>query len=165
MRTIFEDVDERNDLEDDGKEKGTRAAFWLVALLSVSVAFGTYYWIAHRKPPEAPVAAVSLNDDSQLNLVINQFSGYVKAGNWDEAQKMISAEGLRRLEVEKKTLRESLLGDRSKEQVSEALLTPSRSRTPSTARLDCAYLFADGETRIIPMTLVEENGRLAINSW
>lgn len=164
MRTIFEDVDERANREDEGDEKKTRTAFWLVALLSVAVAFGTYYWVKHRKPP-IPVVAVSLSDDNQLNTVVNQFTGFIKAGNWDEAQKMLSAEGLKRLEVEKKTLRESILGDRSKEPVSEALLTPSRSRTPSTARLDCAFLFADGETKIVPITLIEENGRLAINSW
>jgi hypothetical protein len=165
MRTIFEDVNERTDLEDDGRESRTRTAFWLVALLSFAVAFGTYYWIKHRKAAVAPPAAVSLSDDNQLNTTVNQFTAFIKAGNWDEAQKMVSSEGMIRLRTENKSLKESLLMERSKDPVAEALLTPSRSRTPSTTRLDTAFLFATGETKIVPLVLVEENGRLVINSW
>lgn len=165
MRTIFEDVDEQSDREDDGKEKRTMALFWLVALLSIGLASGTYWWITHRKPPQAPPPAVSLNDNVQLNAAVNQFTAFVKAGNWEEAEKMLSTEGRARLQEEKKSLRESLLGDRSKDKVVEALLTESRSRTPSTARLDCGFLFADRQTRIISLTLVVEDGRLALNSW
>ncbi len=165
MRTIFEDVDERADLEDDGKEKRTRSVFWLIALLSVGLAGGTYYWIKNRKPPEPPPLAASINDDNQLNTAANRFNSFVKAGNWEEAQKMISAEGLKRLEAENKSLRDSLLLTHSKDSVLEAGLTPSRSRTPSTARLDTAYIYANDVTQIIPLTFVVENGRLAINSW
>ncbi|MEP7270790.1 MAG: hypothetical protein ABI882_04770 [Acidobacteriota bacterium] len=165
MRTIFEDVDERSDLEDDGQEKRTRTAFWLVALLMIAVASGTYYWITHRKPPAPPVVAVSLNDDNQLNAAANQFNGFVKGGNWEEAQKMLSAEALIRLRTEGKTLRESLLAEHLKDTLAEAALTPGRSKTPSTARLDSAYLFLSNATMIVPLTLVEENGRLVINSW
>jgi len=164
MRTIFEDVDERTNREDDGKEGRTAILLWLVAILAVGAAWGTYRWIT-RQPAQAPPPVVSLTDEHQVNTTVNQFNGFVKAGNWEEAQKMLSAEGLKRLEDEHKTLRESLLGDKSKDQVVEAGTTPSRSHTPSTARLDCGYFFADGQTRIIPITLVIENGRLMINSW
>ena len=165
MRTIFDDVDERTNREDDGKEGRTAILLWLVAILAVGAAWGTYRWITHRQTAQAPPAAVSLTDDHQLNTTVNQFNGFVKAGNWEEAQKMLSSEGLKRLEDEQKTLRESLLGDKSKEEVVEAVTTPSRSHTPSTARLDCGYFFADRQTRVIPITLVIENGRLMINSW
>jgi len=165
MRTIFEDVDEQTNREDDGKEGRTAILLWLVAILAVATAWGTYRWITHRRPAQAPPPAISLTDDNQLNTTVNQFNGFVKAGNWEEAQKMLSSEGLKRLEDEKKTLRESLLGDKSNEKVVEAGTTPSRSHTPSTARLDCGYFFLDGQTRIIPITLVIENGRLMVNSW
>jgi hypothetical protein len=165
MRTIFEDVNEQADIDDDGQEGRTRIKFWLGALLSFALAFGTYYWIKHRKPAAPPPPPVSLNDDNQLNTTVNQFTALIKAGNWDDATKMVSSEGMIRLRTENKTLRDSLLVERSKDVVSEALLTPSRSRTPSTARLDTAFLFANGETKIVPITLVEENGRLAVNSW
>lgn len=165
MRTIFEDVNERADLEDDGQEGRTRTKFWLGALLSFALAFGVYYFIKYRKPAPPPPVAVSLSDDNQLNAAVNQFTALIKAGNWDEATKMVSSEGVIRLRTENKGLRESLLVEKSKDPVSEALLTPSRSRTPSTVRLDTAFLFANGETKIIPITLVEENGRLVVNSW
>ena len=165
MRTIFEDVDERTNREDDGKEGRTAILLWLVAILSIGAAWGTYRWITHRRAALPPPPPVSLNDDNQLSTTLNQFNGFVKAGNWEEAQKMLSSEGIKRLEDEQKTLRESLLGERSKDEVVEALLTPSLSRTPSTVRIDCGYLFADRQTKIIPLTLVIENGRLMVNSW
>lgn len=165
MRTIFEDVNEKADRDDDKKGRGLTIALWLVALLSIGGAYGTYYWLSHRKPPVPPPAAVSLDDNTQLNTAINQFNGFIKAGNWEEAQKMISREGQARLAEEKLSLRESLLVERKNDVVVEALLTPARSRTPSTTRLDCAYLFPDRSTKIVPLTLVIEDGRLVINSW
>jgi hypothetical protein len=72
---------------------------------------------------------------------------------------------LKGLSDEKKTLRESLLGKRQNDNVLEALPTPSTSRTPSTVRIDCVYLFADNKQLIVSLTVVKENERLAINSW
>lgn len=165
MRTLFEDVDERADREDDQKGNKSHRILWFVAILSLAGAYGTYYSITHRTSSITSPPPISLTDDSQLNQVVNRFNGFLKAGNWDEAQKMISAEGLKRLENEGLTLRESLLGKRKDQQIIEALLTESRSHTPSTARLDCAYLFSDRQTMIVPLTLVIENGQLMINSW
>ena len=165
MRTLFEDVTETANRNDDGKGRGATLALWMVAILSLGGAFGTYYWLAHRKPAAPPPPPVSINDDNQLNQTVNQFNALVKAGNWEEAQKMISREGMERLAEEKLSLRDSLLVERKNDQVAEALITGSRARTPSTARLDCAYLFADRSTKIIPITVVLEDGKLMVNSW
>ena len=131
MRTLFEDVTEKADRDDDKKGRGFTLVLWFVALLSLGGAYGTYYYLTHRKPPVPPPAAVSLDDNSQLNTVVNQFNGFIKAGNWEEAGKMISREGQARLAEEKLSLRESLLVERKNDAVVEALLTPARTRTPS----------------------------------
>ncbi|MCW5969957.1 MAG: hypothetical protein KIT57_15735 [Blastocatellales bacterium] len=165
MRTLFEDVTETANRDDDPKGGRVTLVLWLVAVLSLGGAYGAYYWVTHRKPPEPAPAALSLDDVTQTNTAVNRFNGFIKAGDWEEAQKMISREGLERLEEEKLSLRESLLVERKNDTVVEALLTPARSRTPSTVRLDCAYLFADRSTKIIPLTLVIEDERIVVNSW
>jgi hypothetical protein len=84
----------------------------------------------------------------------------------DAQQQMVSAEGLARLQQENKSLRVSLLDPKNhNKKVVEALATPSRDSTPSTARIDCAYLFEDRDTQIVPLTFVIENGKLMLNSW
>lgn len=165
MRTLFEDTDEQADRQEKGEGKRLSITLWLVALLAIGGAGGTYYWVSHRKPPEPPPIVVSLDDPKQVNQTLNRFNDLVKARKWDEAQGMLSAEGLKRLNDEKKTLRESLLGKRQDEQVLEALPTPSTSRTPSTVRVDCVYLFDQNKQLIVALTLVKENERLVINSW
>ena len=168
MRTLFEDTDERADREEQGEGRGLSLALWFVAVIALATAGGIYYWISHRKPPEPPPVAVSLDDPLQVNQALSKFNGFVKAGKWDEAQTMLSAEGLKRLSDEKKTLHESLLGKRQDEKVVEALLTPTSSfqRTPSTLRVDCVYLFDNNKPQlIVSITLVKENDRLLINSW
>jgi hypothetical protein len=167
MRTLFEDTDERANLEDARERDNPRLPLylWVMAVLFFASSWGFYYWASHRKPPEKPLAAASLEDVSQVNQAINQFNGFVSAGKWDEAQGMLSAEALQRLQQENKLLRESLLGDRKETQVAQTVITPSRSRTPSTLRVDCAYVFADNQNTIIPLTLVLENDRLLVNSW
>ena len=165
MRTLFEDTDEQADREEKGEGKQLSLTLWMVALLAIAGAWGTYYWVSHRKPPEPLPVAVSLDDSRQVNQALNRFNDFVKAAKWDEAQGMLSAEGLKRLSDEKKTLRESLLGKRQDDKVLEALPTPSTSRTPSTVRIDCVYLFADNKQLIVSLTVVKENERLVINSW
>lgn len=165
MRTLFEDVTEKANRDDDKNGRGFTLALWFVALLSIGGAYGAYYWITHRKPPEPPPKALSLDDTTQVNPVINEFNGFIKAGNWDEAQKMLSREGQARLAEEKISLRESLLVERKNDSVVEAMLTEARTHTPSTMRADCAYFFGDRSTMIIPLTLVIEDGRMVINSW
>lgn len=167
MRTLFEDTDERANLEDAREKANPRLPLylWVVAVLCFAGSWSFYYWASHRKPPEKPPAAATLDDVSQVNQAINQFNTFVTTGNWEGAQGMLSAEGLQRLQQEGKTLRESLLGDRKDAQVATAVITPSRSRTPSTLRVDSAYVFGDNLTTVVPLTLVLENGRLLINSW
>ncbi len=165
MRTLFEDTNERANLEDAQEKSRIALHLWLVAILAVAGAGGAYYWVSHRKPPEPPPVVVSLDDPSQINQALSRFNNSIKAGKWEEAQQMLSSEALKRLETEKQTLPESLLGKRKDDKVLEALLTPSTSRTSSTLRVDCVYIFADNTQQIIPLTLVIENGRLLVNSW
>ena len=165
MRTIFEDVIEKSNKDDDRKGRGFTIALWLVALLSLGGAYGAYHYIKNRKPEVPPPPPVSVQDDSQVSRTINQFNSFVKTGNWEEAQKMLSREGQSRLIEEKLSLRDSLLGDKKNAQLAEASLTPSQSHTPSTARIDCAYIFLDNSNKIVPITIVLEDGRLLVNSW
>ncbi len=121
--------------------------------------------VSHRKPPEPLPVAVSLDDAKQVNQALSRFNEFVKAGKWDDAQGLLSAEGRKRLSDEKKTLRESLLGKRQDDKVLEALPTASGSHTTSTARVDCVYLFADNKQLIVSLTVIKENERLVIDSW
>src|SRR5438093_8049806 len=125
MRTLFEDTEEQADREEKGEGKRLSLTLWLVALLAIAGAWGTYYWVSHRKPPQPLPVAASLDDPKQINQTLNRFNDFVKAGKWDDAQGMLSAEGLKRLGDEKKALRESLLGKRKDDKVLEALPTPS----------------------------------------
>jgi hypothetical protein len=166
MRTLFEDTDEQADREEKGEGKRLSLVLWLVALIAITGAAGAYYWVSNRKPPEPPPVAVSLDDTAQISRALNSFNDLVKTGKWDEAQGMLSAEGLKRLSDEKKTLRESLLGKHKDDQVIEASPTASTSRTPSTVRVDCVYFFANSKDQmIVPLTVVKEDDRLLINSW
>jgi hypothetical protein len=165
MRTLFEDTDERADREEAQEGRWLPLLLWLLAALLVAGAGGVYYWVAHRQGPEPLPVAVSLEDPFQRSEALNRFNGFVKAGKWDQAEQMLSAEARARLSAEKKTLRESLLAEHKDEQVVEALLTESISPTPSTVRVDCVYLFANKPQKIVPLTLVKENDRLVINSW
>jgi hypothetical protein len=165
MRTIFEDVDERANQEDPDKRR-SNLALWLIAVLSLGGAYGAWYYVSNRKPPVPPPPPVSLEDDSQITRAAQAFNDLIKEDKWDEAQQMLSPEGLARLQEEKKSLRESVLDPKNQtKKVVEALPTPSRANTPSTSRIDCAYLFDDRDTQIVPLTFVIENGKLMLNSW
>ena len=168
MRTLFEDTDVRADIEDAPDQKRYHQlplVLWIIAITVFGGSWAFSHWARNRKPPAPPPAAASLDDSDQVNALINQFNGFVKQDNWGEAQKLLAAAGQQRLDDEKKSLRESVLQERKDDKVVEALITPSRTRTPSTVRVDCAYLFPDSQNKIIPLTVVLENNKLAINSW
>ena len=166
MRTLFDDVTERENQEDPDKGSKSHWLIWLVALIFVGAAYGTWRWASTRKPPEAPPPLVSIRDDHQVNHTVQSFNDFMKEDKWDEAEKMLSRDALQELQTEKKTLRESVLGDKKKDKkIVEALTTPSRGETKTTSRIDCALLFEDRETLIVYITVVNEDGRLVINSW
>ncbi|MFN7949112.1 MAG: hypothetical protein U0Z53_27410 [Blastocatellia bacterium] len=172
MRTLFEDVNEKSDREDDGTTKSLPVVTWLIAAVMIAVAVGTFFWVRHRQQvatEQQAVVPVSLEDENQLKQVVSKFGSYIVDGNWAEAEKMLSADGRKRLETEKKTLRESLLGERivkkKDEKVVQMFPVTIAGQTPSTARADCAFIFADRDQTIIPITLVKEDNRLVINSW
>jgi hypothetical protein len=168
MRTVFEDTTERENLEDaKANESGKQLTIglWIFAVLFFFGSWSVYYWAANRKPPEPPPPPVSLQDAKQVSETINKFNRFAQEGNWDEAQKMLSTEAQQWLTTEGKSLRASLLGDRENDRVMEAATTPSGSITENTVRLDCVYKFLDGQYKIIPLVVVKEGERLAINSW
>mgnify|MGYP001771084846 CR=1 FL=1 len=167
MRTVFEDTNERDNRDDDKSEKGLPIVLWLVALVCVVGAFFAYKWV-NRKPPEKPVVA-SLEDNKQVSMAVYRFNEAVKAGKWDEAEKMLSTDAQKRLAEEKTTLRDSLLASRKgkSDKVIEALPVPTEyaTSTGSTKRIDCIYVFEKNEQLSVPLTLVVENNQLLINSW
>lgn len=168
MRTVFEDTTERENLEDaKAHDKGKRLTLmlWAFAIVFFFASWGTYRWAANRKPPEPPPPPVSLADPKQISTLINKFNALIKDDKWDEAQQLLSAEGLKRLTDEKKTLRESMLLERKDDKVIEAAITGGGSSTESTVRSDCVYYFPDRQYKILPIVVVLENGRLAINGW
>ena len=168
MRTVFEDTTEREDREDaQANQTGKRLTLmlWIFALLFFFGSWRTYHWAANRKPPEPPPPPVSLQDVRQVSTTLNKFNRFVQDGNWDEAQKMLTTEAQQRLVSEGKSLRESILGDRKDDRVMEAATTPSGSSSETTVRQDCVYKFLDGQYKIIPLVVVKEGERLAINSW
>lgn len=168
MRTVFEDTTERENLEDaKAHDKGKRLTMflWIFAIVFFFASWRTYHWASNRKPPEPPPPPVSLTDPKQISAVINKFNGLLKDEKWDEAQQLLSAEALKRLTDEKKPLRESFLAERKDDKIIEAAITGAGASTESTVRSDCVYYFPDKQYKIIPIVVVMENGRLAINSW
>jgi hypothetical protein len=171
MRTLFEDTNENADREDAGSATMVPLYTWALALLMLGIAVSTYFWVQRYRqqhPVVAPVI-VSVNDPTQVNQAINRFNNFVVAGNWPEAEAMLSNEAKTRLATEKKTLRESLLASRLRakkdDKLKAAVLTPSISRSETTFRVDCAYLFEDKEEMVVPITVIQESDRLVINSW
>lgn len=167
MRTIFDDVEARNNLEEE-KKGGSRSVpilLWFVALTFVVATFGIYRWVIDKPAPEPPPPPVSLEDIRQTAAAFSKFNRYVQDDNWVEAEKLISITASQTLVNQQKTLKQSVLGDRENDRVVEAASTPSGERMPNYVSQDCVYKFSDGQFKIIPLVLVLENGRLVINSW
>lgn len=167
MRTIFDDVEARNNLEEEkkGGNKSVPVVLWLVALVFVVATWNVYRWVISKPAPEPPPPPVSLEDVRQTSAAFSQFNRFVQDDNWVEAEKLISITASQTLVNQQKTIKQSVLGDRQNDRVVEAASTPSGERMPNYVRQDCVYKFADGQFKIIPLVLVMENGRLVINSW
>lgn len=167
MRTIFDDVEARNNLEEEkkGGNKSVPVLLWLVALVFVVATWNVYRWVISKPAPEPPPPPVSIEDIRQTSAAFAQFNRSVQDDNWVEAEKLISITASQTLVNQQKTLKQSVLGDRQNDRVVEAASTPSGERMPNYVRQDCVYKFADGQFKIIPLVLVMENGRLVINSW
>lgn len=167
MRTIFDDIEAKSNLEEE-KKGGSRSLpviLWLVALTFIVGTWGVYRWVISRPAPEPPPPPVSLEDYRQTSEAFAKFNRFVQDDNWAEAEKLLSTAALQVLADQKKTLKESVLGDRKDDRVVEAASTPSGERTSDHVQQDCVYKFADGQFKIIPLVLIMENGRLVINSW
>ena len=86
---------------------------------------------------------------------------------------MISTAAKQRLTEQQKSLPESLLGKFKDYKIVMGEMTQSIDTSlEGMVRLDCLYKFTNDpinytkiEERIIPLTLVIENGRLVIDSW
>ena len=167
MRTIFDDVEARNNLEEEkkGGNKSVPVLLWLVALIFVVATWNVYRWVISKPAPEPPPPPVSIEDIRQTSAAFAQFNRFVQDDNWIEAEKHISITASQTLDNQQKTLKQSVLGDRQNDRVVEAASTPSGERMPNYVRQDCVYKFADGQFKILPLVLVLENGRLVINSW
>src|SRR5262245_16884743 len=175
MRTLFEDTDLRADLEDErtrGKEsKSLLVVLWLIALIFLGGTWGTYQWLIKQPAPAPPPPPVSLDDPKQTTETIGKFNRFAKEGNWIEAEKMLSAAATERLSLEQKSLHDSFLGKFKGLKVSEAVTTPSVDRSDhAKLRQDCNFILTDEgmtktEQMIVPLTLVIDNGRLAIDDW
>ena len=175
MRTIFEDTDLKADLEDQrsrGKEsKGLLVVLWLFALIFLGGTWSVYQWAVKQPAPTPPPPPVSLDDPKQTTEIIGKFNLLVKDANWIEAEKLLSTGATQRLATEQKSLHDSLLGKFKDYKILEALTTPSVDRSePGKLRQDCNFILGDPgltktERMIIPLTLVIDNGRLAIDDW
>jgi hypothetical protein len=174
MRTLFEDTDLKADLEDQrtrGKEsKGLLVALWMIALLFLGGTWGVYQWAIRQPAPTPPPPPVSLDDPKQTTEAIGKFIRLAKEGNWVEAETMLSLAAKQRLGASGKSLQDSLLAESKGLKLVEALTTGSVERDEGVLRQDCYFILTDEtmtktEQKIIPLALVIDNGRLAIDSW
>lgn len=167
MRTIFDDTEAKINLEEEqkGGSKTLPVTLWFVALLFLIGTWGVYRWVDSRPALLPPPPPVSLEDIKQVAQAFAKFNRSVQDDNWVDAQTMLSMAALKRLTDTNKTLKQSILGDRSNDKVVEAASTASGGRQPDKVYQDCVYKFADGQFKIIPLSLIMENGRLVIDNW
>lgn len=174
MRTIFEDTTLKTKVEESrirgNERKSTLPILWLIALLFLGGVMGVYRWAVSRPAVTPPPPPVSLLDDNQTNKAFSKFNRFVGDGNWAEAEAMLSTAAKQRLSNEQKSLAESLLG-KYKDYKIIGELTPSIDRSvDGMVRMDCFYKFSDKDytttvEKIIPLTLIIENGKLVIDNW
>jgi hypothetical protein len=175
MRTLFEDTDLKADIEDQkarGKEsKGLLVGLWLLALLFLGGTWSVYQWTIKQPAPTPPPPPVSLTDPKQTTGAIGAFIRLAKEAKWEEAEGMLSMAAKQKLAAEQKTLRDSLLGNFKDLKLYEAITTASVDESdPNKYRQDCNFFFSNDdltrtEQKIVPITLIIENGKLAVDSW
>jgi hypothetical protein len=175
MRTIFEDTNLKAELEDapsrSNEGKYTLFLLWLLAIVFLTGTWAVYRWVDNRPALQPPPPPVSLDDPKQTTEAFGKFNRFVKDGNWTEAEAMLSNAAKQRLATEQKSLRDSLMGQFKDLKISEATTTLSIDRgVPGRVRQDSYYVFTDEaltrtETRIVPLVLIMEDGKLVIDSW
>src|SRR5262245_1946466 len=171
MRTIFEDTTLKAEMEESrsrgNERKSTLPLLWLVALLFLGGVWGVYRWADSHAAIAPPPPPVSLEDPRQRAEAFTKFKQSVVDGNWVEAEAMISTAAKQRLTEQQKSLPESLLGKYKDYKIVMGEMTNSIDTSVSgMVRLDCLYKFTDDpinytkvEEKIIPLTLVIDNGR------
>lgn len=175
MRTIFEDTTLKAELEEAGsrgdERKSTLPILWLVALLFLVGVWGVYRWADSRPAIVPPPPPVSLDDPKQTAEAFGKFNRFVLDGNWPEAEAMLSTAAKQRLTDEQKSLPESLLGKYKDYKIVGGEIIQGVDRSiPGMVSVNCLYKFTDDnytkiEESIIPLTLVNENSKLVIDSW
>ncbi|HMB28791.1 MAG TPA: hypothetical protein VKS99_11830 [Blastocatellia bacterium] len=177
MRTIFEDTTLKAEMEESrnrgNERKSTLPLLWLVALLFLGGVWGVYRWADSHDAVAPPAPPVSLDDPKQRAEAFGKFNQSILNGNWVEAEAMLSTAAKQRLTEQQKSLPESLLGKFKDYKIVMGEMTQSiDTSVQGMVRLDCLYKFTDDpinytkvEEKIIPLTLVIENGRLVIDNW
>jgi len=175
MRTIFEDTNLKAELEDapsrGDENKYTLFLLWLLAIVFLTGTWAVYRWVDNRPALEPPPPPVSLDDPKQTTEAFGKFNRFAKDGNWTEAEAMLSNAAKQRLAGEQKSLRDSLMGQFKDLKISEAATTLSIDRSvPGRVRQDSYFTFTDEgltkiESKIVPLVLIMEDGKLVIDSW
>lgn len=181
MKTELEPIAERMNLE-EGKNSGgfMPVVLWFVALVCVVGAFLVYQKVSSRHilPPPPPV---DVKSPRQVNELTYKFNDLVRTNNWDEAQKLLSAEAAKKLADSKLTFRESFMAQRKNskdETIQMAERTPEEPQVGDTSvTVNNVYFIKKPnakpdekiETMYVPLTIVQEKvgeqDRLAIGAW
>ncbi len=167
MRTVFENTNET----ETKSGSGLPIVLWVIALLFLVGAFAAYQIVSKRRidPPPPPVSVKSI---PQVNKILYQFTEFVRNGNWDEAQKMLSADGQKKLADAKISFHDSVLAQRKgkDDKVLRAEPTPEEPQIgDNSITQNCVFFFDKNEVMYLPLTIVMEKvgeqDRLAISSW
>ncbi len=176
MRTIFEDTTLKAEVEESrsrsNERKSTLPILWLIALLFLGVVGGVYRWVDSRPAVAPPPPPVSLDDPRQTAEAFGKFKQFIVDGNWAEAEAMLSTAAKQRLTNEQKSLPESLFGKyKDYKLVGGDIIQGVDRSIPGMVSVNCLYKFTNDvdytkiEESIIPLTLVNENGKLVIDNW
>ncbi len=174
MRTIFEDTNTSAELEEGGKDSGSKyilLVLWCVAIAFLAGTWGVYRWATNKPAPEPPPPPVSLQDLKQVGAVLLQFNRFVREEKWTDAEAMLSTYARQQLIAENKTLRDSLLGKFKDLTLTGIEATPKLDNAdPNNYTQDFVFLFTDAgftksEQQIVTLSLVIENGKIVVNGW